>query len=914
MRHNNFGGHICGCHYTINISHWKVKRYYLPQVKLESHTTITPVSFTTKLTQTYHNPEDKKLDQVRYTFPLYDGVAVHDYTIRYADKILKGIVKQKDVAKKTYDAAIERGETAGLLESLPAGVFGVTLGNVPTKTDIIVEITYCGELKHDAEIDGLRYTLPTSIAPRYGSYPGEVLNSNTTAKGGISIKVDIDMASSAIRKIQSPSHPIAVSMGATSTTANAEQAPFTPDQASATLTLGSAELAGDFVLQMLVDNISEPKAILEAHPSLPNQRAIMATLVPKFTLKPSHPEIVFIADQSGSMRGSKNTALVNALQIFIKSLPLGVRFNIIAFGNNFTSLWPSSQAYNETSVDKAIAFVNGFTASYGGTEILKPVKAAFEQRLKDLPLEVMLLTDGEVWQENSVFSFINEQVHDKKIDARVFALGIGSHVSHTLVEGVARAGNGFAQFVQQDEETDRKVMRMLKGALYAHTRDYKLEVHYADRGEKEARAKVVDLEADDEDFEIVEKVEDCLKLNDDQPPAYEAEKAKIGQQPTARSFFDQSADLDKSVKDNKPDADRYAHLPPIATPKLLQAPTDIPPLFPFNRTTVYLLLGPDSAHKEVSSITLRATSDDGPLELTVPIKSVDCHSVPTIHQLAARKAMQDLEEGRGWLQTAALADGAALKTKNASRFDEMVEREAVRLGEKFQVVGKWTSFVAVEANSGDVLKRRAEPEWDDDIDTGITPERLSAPMAMMTAAHAPMSRMRMASAAAPAPAPQAPAATSRKFKLVVSKSQPANQPAELEEMVSQEYSANAAAMAAPRSFAPPAGLARPVSTASPMQRLISLQTFAGSWAFTSALLDAIGKPGLLKGSIHGYGESMSDEAKATLLAIAFFESKLPSEKDVWEMVVEKGRRWLMQHGVLVGPELEKMVQEVKKLL
>ena len=265
------GDHICGLYYTVNPNQYSSQRSYLPQVQLKSHTTVTTVCFTTHLNQTFHNPNSEALPQVRYTFPLYDGVAVNGYTIRYASKVLKGIVKQKDVAKKIYRAAVDRGETAGLLESLPAGVFGVTLGNVPAKTDIVVQITYCGELKHDAAIDGLRYVLPTSIAPRYGNYPGKVLNSNTTAKGGIAITVDVDMADSAIRKVQSPSHPIAVSMGATSATEGANQASFKPSQASATLSLGTAELAEDFVLQLLIDDISKPQAILETHPTIPNQ-------------------------------------------------------------------------------------------------------------------------------------------------------------------------------------------------------------------------------------------------------------------------------------------------------------------------------------------------------------------------------------------------------------------------------------------------------------------------------------------------------------------------------------------------------------------------------------------------------------------------------------------------------------------
>ncbi|KAK3710427.1 hypothetical protein LTR37_010270 [Vermiconidia calcicola] len=692
QNHNaSMGNHICGLFYTTGPDAWDLKRTYLPQVQLKSHTTLNPVCFTTQLTQTFRHPNSEALPQLRYTFPLYDGVAVNGYTISYADKVLEGIVKQKDVAKKTYQAAVDRGETAGLLESLPAGVFGVTLGNVPANTDIIVDITYCGELKHDAAIDGLRYMLPTSIAPRYGN----VLDSNTVTKQGISITVDVDMATSAIRKVQSPSHPIAVSMGATSTTEGGNQSPFKPSQASATLTLGTTELADDFILQLLIDDINKPQAILETHPDLTNHRAIMTTLVPKFALEAAHPEIVFVADQSGSMQGSKNASLVSALKIFLKSLPLGVRFNICAFGSSFKFLWPKSQAYNEDNLNTAIAFADSFTASYGGTEILKPITAAFDQRLKDLPLEVMLLTDGDIWGEDAVFGYINEQIRDKNVDARVFALGIGGDVSHTLVEGVARAGNGFAQFVTQNEDTDQKVIRMLKGALYAHTKDYELEVHYDEKGG--------DNMSNEDDFEIVEKVNDCLKIAD--VPADQEQQSQKASEPKAKSFFDESAEVDKPSKRDSNTADRYAHLPKIDTPKILQAPNEIPPLFPFNRTTVYLLLGPDSDRKQVTSVTLRAKSAQGPLELNIPVHCSNGEAgVATIHQLAARRAIQDLEEGRGWISAAKTAVDTLVKTKYESRLDEILERECVRLGEGFQVAGKWTSFLAVEAKSEETME------------------------------------------------------------------------------------------------------------------------------------------------------------------------------------------------------------------
>ncbi|CAK1356789.1 unnamed protein product [Cercospora beticola] len=637
------GDHICGVYFVTNYH-----RTYLSPLSLESHTIVSPVSFSTQLRQTYKTTE--AVPQLRYTFPLYDGVTVSGYTITYADKVLTGVVKQKDDAKKTYQDAVDRGETAGLIESLPAGVFGVTLGNVPAQTELLVDITYCGELKHDAAIDGLRYTLPTSIAPRYGNYPGTVLSSNVTATS-MKITVDIDMGEkSALRKVQSPGHPISVTMGEISlTNSDGGTKPYSPAQASATLTQGSTELGTDFILQVVIDDLSRPQAILEVHPSIPNQRAIMATMVPKFVLDPSYPEIVFIADQSGSMSGSKNASLVKALKVFLKSLPIGVRFNICAFGNRFEFLWETSQAYNEDNVNRAMEFVTGFDAQYGGTELLEPIKAAFKRRLKDMPFEMLVLTDGQIWGEEQVFECINQEV-ESGADARIFTLGIGEDVSHTLVEGLARAGNGFAQFVTQNEDTDQKVMRMLKGALYAHTKDYKLEVNYE--------------QEDDDDFEIIEKVQECLKITVTEPETTEPPKVK--------SFFDTST------------------------------PSKIPPLFPFNRSTVYILMDEISAHKEVKSVTLRAiTAKGGPLELEIPI-SGRTQGV-NIHQMAARKAIQELEEGRGWLHAAKLKDAeqTLVKEQYASRFDEIVEREAVRLGETFQVASKWTSFVAVQTDTSE---------------------------------------------------------------------------------------------------------------------------------------------------------------------------------------------------------------------
>lgn len=695
MAHN----HICGLYYLVpsTVTTWyqAPERRYLPQVSLSAHARIISSTSRTTLTQTFANPSgDKNIPELRYTFPLYDGVSIVGFTCTInRDRVIKGVVKERAQARKTYEAAVARGDTAGLFEQLPdaSDVFTTTIGNVPPGAEIKVDITYLGELKHDAEADGIRFTIPTSIAPRYGSYPGEMLGASNVGSahaGGISIIVDAEVSDgSNIKSVQSPSHPILVTIGNTSAGA-ATGADMSLQKASATLSLNTAELGADFVLHVVATNTANPVAVLETHPTIPNHRALMATLVPKFNLPSSRPEVVFLCDRSGSMcSGNKIPNMQSALQVFLKSLPVGVKFNICSFGSRYELLFKKgSRSYDASSLKEASSYVDKFASNFGGTEMYQPLEDIFKRRFKDMDLEVFLLTDGEIWDQERLFAMINKYIGESKGAIRVFTLGIGSDVSHALIEGVARAGNGFSQAVGDNENMNSKVVRMLKASLTPHVKDYTLEIKY----EKQA-APVTD-----DDFEIVEKVMDALVLDvQDQEPESKPETKKT------ISLFDTNANPDVEMPDaslDKTAGGRYAHVLPVSEPKLLQTPFTIPPLFPFNRTSVYLLMSPETCQRTPKSVVLRGTSPQGPLELEIPV-TILAEKGETIHQLAARQAVKELEEGRGWLHHAKDGKGPKpklLKDKFQGRFSDMVEREAVRLGTTYQVGGKWCSFVAVD--------------------------------------------------------------------------------------------------------------------------------------------------------------------------------------------------------------------------
>ncbi|TVY40002.1 von Willebrand factor A domain-containing protein 5A [Lachnellula subtilissima] len=953
----------CGCYYHFASSDYyiRMQKHYLPLVESEAHTTIQSTTSRTALKQTFTNPSDKDaIKECIYTFPLYDGVSVVSFTCRIGKKVLTGLVKEKVKAKAIFDEAVAKGETAGLLEQAPdsSDVFSTKLGNIPAGESVIVEVTYIGELKHH-ETEGIRFTIPTSIAPRYGSGP---LISTATNVGGIKIIVDVNMPDGTfIKGVQSPSHPIAVSMGTVSTSNDADPL---MSKASATLSLGSTALEKDFVLIVQSKDIGLPKAMLETHPTIPNHRALLATLVPKFSLPPLHPEIVFIADRSGSMSGNINM-LVSAMKVFLKSMPAGTKFNICSFGSSYSFLWEKSQSYTKATLDEANNHLITFAANFGGTETQKAITATVDRRWGDIPLEIILLTDGDISRQSEMFSYINEQVQRTSGKIRVFPLGIGNGVSHSLIEGLARAGNGFAQAVQHGERLENCVVRMLRGALSPHITDYTLEVKY---------------EQQDDEFEVIDKVTEGFKvLLRDSEKSFTVTQSV--QKPTI-SLFDTAANPEeddlKSLE---------VPLPEVPTPRLLQAPHKIPSLFAFSRTAVYLLMSPDTIQRNPTAVILRATSSHGPLALEIPIEIL---STPgqTIHQLAAKKAVQDLEEGRGWICEAKDENEKLLKEKFPSCFDDLVKKEAVRLGEKFQIAGKYCSFVAVSANDEEITgeentdyakprksdssvdSKGASDSDDEDLEaygsmslrmstsfdpgerfkvfgSQSPPRRLArkqikalalpasspvfAPTSPTVPGYSPTSPGY--SPTSPSYSPDSPVAgdMTSAYKLtfedtledtldsITSYSQgahPSNPSAASPAQQMQMQTPNFRRRASPRSAGAPearkVGIAASLpakvdwvskSAADKVIALISLQDFEGFWVPRSEVEE------IMCLQVPENPKVGDQKVFITLVVVSFLEQKMASEEGTWELVVEKARGWLESLGIMNLEQIEREAAE-----
>ena len=418
----------------------------------------------------YFNNDSSPLE-VLFRFPVDQSYAVVGLEAVIAGKRIKAQIKEKEEAKQVYDDAMASGFTAALAEDKSGDIFSISLGNLPPKGEAELHLKLVGELPIDTD-GAVQFSLPAVLKPRYtpsGSRdPLEVVDSAECGQVASVYNFEMVVKREGVSSVMSPTHDISSEVKG--------------DSFRVALAGGNAKpLDKDLVIHILHSNPHLPKAVCELGDSNLSQRsymgapAVMLSFFPEFQSKRAACEFVFLVDRSGSMRGSYIKSASETLVLFLKSIPPGCRFNIIGFGSRFTSLFPTSVVYNQENLDVAIRHAESMNADLGGTELLGPLEHIFHQPfISGLPRQVFVLTDGSVSNTHACIAEVKKNIlHSRyvmlflllldivvilhNIFIRVFMFGIGSGASTALVNGLAKAGNGTAEFIKEGERMQPKV-------------------------------------------------------------------------------------------------------------------------------------------------------------------------------------------------------------------------------------------------------------------------------------------------------------------------------------------------------------------------------------------------------------------------------------------------------------------------
>ena len=473
---------------------------FLPPVSVTVKAQLIQDTTKVSITQLFVNESSSIIPKASYTFPLPQGCTVIGFVCRVGrDKILKGKVKPKEEARDTFDRAVELNETAGLVDQNTTEIFTTTLGNIPANTKLKVEISYLALLKYrfEGNIGLTTFTLPTCIAPRFGTPPQGLQQTWRTSTNLRELAVEVNiLAPEVITSVTSTSHNITVEMGAGRRTHQSWQEfvesghQQDPRLALVLLPETVTHLDKDFVLEIRTQpetGLEVPEACIETHPDLEGHKAIMLTIPPEFMLGQATAdntnehgisEIIFVADLSGSM-SDKIDALKSSITFFLKGIPTDRHFNIWCFGTDYRSLWPQSELFTDRTLQYALNYVSStFKSDMGGTKLLPALETAVAARGLHRTTDIVVLTDGEVWDLDATLDFVAQTRKACEGRCRFFALGIGNSVSHSLVEGIAKQGGGYAEVIPlaSNGGWESSVVAVLKATLTSHIGPISIEM------------------------------------------------------------------------------------------------------------------------------------------------------------------------------------------------------------------------------------------------------------------------------------------------------------------------------------------------------------------------------------------------------------------------------------------------------
>jgi Ca-activated chloride channel family protein len=394
--------------------------------------------------QRFRNASPTNIEVV-YSFPLPWGAVLLGVEVVLGDQRLTGAVVAKRQAEAHYEEALSEGKAAIMLEKNADLSYTLSLGNLAAGEACAVTLRYAQVLAFGQ--DGLRLSIPTVIAPRYGDavidgglqpHQAPTLDPLVAYPFDIRLRLHGDLAQA---RVASPSHPIGVGR---------EGSPGAEVLSVALARRGN--LDRDFVLTL--DLVQDSLAVCAQDPVDATRVVALASLRPRLGAEAvPGMALKILVDCSGSMAGDSMEAAKRALQAITHQFLVGDRFAVSRFGSSVEHRSRGLWSLTEATRRAAQRWVAGLEADLGGTE-MEAALVSTCALAHDGACDLLLVTDGEIYAIERALTAARDSGH------RVFVVGIGASPAEGHLRRLAEASGGACDFVAPGEAVEPAVRRM----------------------------------------------------------------------------------------------------------------------------------------------------------------------------------------------------------------------------------------------------------------------------------------------------------------------------------------------------------------------------------------------------------------------------------------------------------------------
>jgi len=408
---------------------------------------VTGMIARVEVRQVFQNTGQQWAEAV-YRFPLPTGAAVDRMRVNVAERILEGVIEEKQEALRQYQQAKSSGKTASLVGQQRAHQFETRLANIGAGEKVTVTISFLAPVDYRDGVFSLQ--IPLTFTPRWETQPSAANEINFLQSNQSSVQrrladhrldLDIELRSgNSLASIESRYHDVNIH----------------PSLGGYRVYLADPDTRMDrvFELNWTPDFGTLPAATLSAFDEGDSVYALLMLTPPLAeAIAPQPREVVFIIDTSGSMAGTSMMQARAALKLGLQFLGPDDRFNLVRFSSDSELLFAESEPANPFYLQLAADFIDSLSAN-GGTEMAPALSMAMKLPEQDgLLRQIIFVTDGSVGNEQELLLQIGEELRD----SRLFTVSIGSAPNAWFMRKSAEIGRGSHTHIGQVGEVEERI-------------------------------------------------------------------------------------------------------------------------------------------------------------------------------------------------------------------------------------------------------------------------------------------------------------------------------------------------------------------------------------------------------------------------------------------------------------------------
>ena len=440
-----------------------------PTLSTEVAIEVTGVIARTRVTQVFHNPGAEHVEGI-YVFPLPEKAAVDRLWMRIGGREVVGEVREKEQARRTYEAARASGRKAALVEQQRPNLFTNSVAHIGPGDRIEVKIEYQQALAYDGGEYRLRF--PLAVTPRYVPMGAATSDAMPDEPKALEAHEPL-LRPLQVRRAQGLVNPVDIAVLIDAGAPVAEVRGSYHDMLSekdaggrtvVTLAREQEEADRDFELTWRIAEGAAPVAAMFTHRGGETDYAMLMVSPPlpdaaqRAEVQRLPRETVLVIDTSGSMEGASIEQARLALEQALATLTPRDRFAVIEFNSDAYRLFPGAVPATRENVQRAAAWVRSLKAR-GGTNMMAALAMALDGRETPGYLrQVVFVTDGAVGNEDALFRYIAERLGS----SRLFTVGIGSAPNGHFMTRAAQFGRGTFTYIGDIHEVAGKMSRLFE--------------------------------------------------------------------------------------------------------------------------------------------------------------------------------------------------------------------------------------------------------------------------------------------------------------------------------------------------------------------------------------------------------------------------------------------------------------------